>query len=149
MNRKERLLDLITASISSLDEIDNMIESQSAELQVVDLELSDLYHLIENNELDKNESYNVVKRIHDLRVVRRILNEEHEIELTYNAHKSKLAGDNTRQFLLSEIRKTNNKLNSEYKNRVLDEEKIKELLGTEEVKKRGRPRKEVTNESEE
>ena len=149
MNRKERLLDLIATSISNLDEIDGMIESQSAELQLVDLELSDLYHLIENNNLDENQSYNIVKRIHDLRVERRLLNEEHELELTYNTHKSKLAGDNTRQFLLVEIKKTNNRLGTDYKNRVLDEEKIKTLLGSEPVKKRGRPKKEETNESQE
>lgn len=149
MNRKEKLLNLITVSISNLDEIDEMIESQSTELQQVDLELSDLYHLIENNELDKNQSYNVVQRIHDLRIKRRLLNDEHELELTYNTHKSKLAGDNTRQFLLAEIKKTNGRLNSEYKNRILNEEAIKSLLGVEETKKRGRPRKEETNESKE
>ena len=149
MNRKEKLLNLITVSISNLDEIDVMIESQSTELQQVDLELSDLYHLIENNELDKNQSYNVVQRIHDLRIKRRLLNDEHELELTYNTHKSKLAGDNTRQFLLAEIKKTNSRLNSEYKNRILDEEAIKLLLGAEETKKRGRPRKEEINESKE
>ena len=149
MNRKEKLLNLITTSISNLDEIDDMITSQSTELQLVDLELSDLYHLIENNELDETQSYNIVKRIHDLRVERRILNDEHELELVYNANKSKLSGDNTRQFIIAEVRKMNNRLESEYKNRVLDDEKIKILLGVEETKKRGRPKKEKLNESEE
>jgi hypothetical protein len=147
MNRKERILELITSGISSLDEIDKMIETQSAELQTVDLELSDLYHIIENNELDKDQSFNLVKRIHELRVKRRELQEEHEIELTYNTHKSKLSGDNTRQFLLAEIKKTLNRLGSEYKNRILDDKKIEELL--EGAKKRGRPRKEIANESKE
>ena len=147
MNRKERILELITSGISSLDEIDKMIETQSTELQTVDLELSDLYHIIENNELDKDQSFNLVKRIHELRVKRRELQEEHEIELTYNTHKSKLSGDNTRQFLLAEIKKTLNRLGSEYKNRILDDKKIEELL--EGTKKRGRPRKEITNESKE
>lgn len=149
MNRKEKLLGLISTSISNLDEIDGMIESQSSELQAIDLELSDLYHIIENNELNEQQSYNVVKRIHELRVNRRILNEEHELELTYNTHKSKLSGDNTRQFLLAEICKTNNRLGSEYKNRILDENVVNELLERKEMKKRGRPKKEETINTEE
>lgn len=140
MNRKEKLIELITTSISALNEIETMIDSQSSELQLVDLELSDLYHLIENNELDKEQSYNVVNRIHELRIKRRELQDEHELELTYNAHKSKLSGENTRQFLLAEIKKTESRLGSQYKNRILNEEQLKSLL--EEPKKRGRPRKE-------
>lgn len=146
MNRKEKLLNLINNSVENLDEIDNMISTQSSELQLIDLELSDLYHIVENNELDKNQSYKVIQRMHELRVKRRELNDEHELELTYNTHKSKLTGENTRQFLLTEINKTNNRLGSEYKNRVLDEEKIKGLLETKE-EKRGRPKKGETNES--
>ena len=138
MNRKEKILELISSSVSSLDEIDNM--TQSVELQKVDLELSDLYHIIENSVLDKDQSYNIVQRIHELRVIRRELQDEHEIELTYNTHKSKLSGDNTRQFLLSEIKKTENRLGADYKNRVLDENKIEALLKG--SKKRGRPKKE-------
>lgn len=123
-----------------------MIESQSSELQVVDFELSDLYHLIENNTLDATQSYNVVSRIHDLRIKRRELNDEHELELTYNTHKSKLSGDNTRQFLLTEINKTSKRLGTEYKNRVLDDESIFQLMNATKLRKRGRPRKEVLNE---
>ena len=123
-----------------------MIETQSSELQSVDLELSDLYHLYENRgDLNKDQAYNIYKRIHELRVIRRILQEEHELELTYNANKSKLSGENTRQFLLAEIKKTQNRLGSEYKNRILTEEMINNLLEEKEVKRRGRPKKEENN----
>ena len=146
MDRKDRLLELITTGLSALDEIDNMIETQSSELQSVDLELSDLYHLYENRgDLNKDQAYNIYKRIHELRVIRRILQEEHELELTYNANKSKLSGENTRQFLLAEIKKTQNRLGSEYKNRILTEEMINNLLEEKEVKRRGRPKKEENN----
>ena len=140
MNRKSKLLDLINESISNLDEIDNMIDSQSLELQTVDYELSDLYHLIENNILDKEQSYEIVKRIRELRIARRELNDEHEIELTYNTHKSKLSGDNTRQFLLNEIQKTTKRLGSDYKNRVLSDEDIEKIMNPAKPKK-GRPKK--------
>ena len=139
--RNEIVVEKIKQAIKLLDEIDEMIESQSIEIQNTDLQLSDLYHLVENNELSDVASINVVKRIHDLRVLRRSLNNEHEIENTYNTHKSKLSGKETRQFLLHEIYKTVKSLGSQYKNRILTDEDINNLLSSEVKKKRGRPPK--------
>ena len=117
-----------------------MIKTQSIELQKIDYELNDLYHLIENNELSDEVSVNVIKRIHDLRKERRALKNEYEIENTYQTHKSKLAGNGTRQFLATEILKTVKQLGKKYTNRVLTEEDIKSL--TEPVKRKpGRPKK--------
>ena len=65
--RDKLIIDKITNAISILDDIDDMIKTQSIELQKVDYKLSDLYHLIENNELSDEASINVVKEIHDLR----------------------------------------------------------------------------------
>ena len=98
--RNEIVLEKIKQVIELLDNIDEMIETQSVEIQNTDLQLSDYYHLIENNELRNHASINVIKSIHDLREIRRSLNNEHEIENTYNTHKSKLSGKETRQFLL-------------------------------------------------
>lgn len=146
--RNEIILEKIKEAIAILNEIDEMIESQPREIQNIEFQLSDLYHLIENNELNDAASINVVKKIHELRLIRRSLNKEHEIEVCYNNHKSKLAGKDTRQFLLSEIYKTIKKLDTSYKNRVFTDEDINELLKPK--KKRGRPPKEkgLTNEGE-
>lgn len=141
--RDELIVEKIKDAVKILDEIDEMINSQSAELQTIDLELSDWYHLIENNELSDEASARVVKRIHDLRKLRRSLNNEHEIENTYQTHKSKMTGNETRQFLANEIYKTVKKLNTEYKNRVLTDEDIKSILESTPKKKPGRPRKNV------
>jgi len=146
--RNEIIVEKIKQAINLLDEIDEMIDSQSIEIQNTDLQLSDFYHLIENNELSDIASINVVKRIHDLRVLRRSLNNEHEIENTYNTHKSKLSGKETRQFLLHEIYKTVKSLGSQYKNRILTDEEVNEILTSEIKKKRGRPPKGKTNERE-
>lgn len=149
--RNEIVLEKIKQVIELLDNIDEMIETQSVEIQNTDLQLSDYYHLIENNELSNDASINVIKRIHDLRVIRRSLNNEHEIENTYNTHKSKLSGKETRQFLLHEIYKTVKSLGTQYKNRILTDEDIKEILETKEEapkKRRGRPPKEKVNEGE-
>lgn len=137
--RTEKILEKIKQVVEMLNDIDSMIETQSSELQNVDYQLCDIYHLIENNELSDNASINIVKKIHELRKARRDLNNEHEIENTYNTHKSKLAGKETRQFLITEIHKTQKSLGTQYKNRVLTDEDITEML--EPKKKRGRPKK--------
>ena len=138
--RDEIIVEKIKDAVKILDEIDEMINSQSTELQTIDLELSDWYHLIENNELSDEASIKVIKRIHDLRKLRRSLNNEHEIENTYLTHKSKMTGNETRQFLANEIYKTVKKLSSEYKNRVITDEDVKNTLEPAK-RKPGRPKK--------
>ena len=142
--RDEKIVELVKQGIEILDKIDEMIKTQSIELQKIDYELSDLYHLIENKELSDEASIKVVKRIHEKRLIRRALSNESSIESTYQTHKTKLIGNDTRQFLANEIYKTIKHLNCEYKNRVLTEEDIKELI--EPVKRKpGRPKKEDKN----
>lgn len=139
--RSEQLLIKIKALVKLLDDIDEMIQTQSSELQRVDLELSDWLHLIENNNLGESESFKVVENIHRLRVARRELNNEYALEQVFQTHKSRLTGNNTRQFLISEVEKTYKQLNQEYKNRILNEETVNETLNKEIKRKRGRPRK--------
>jgi hypothetical protein len=138
-DRQKELVDKILEVIANLNEIDKMIESQPTSLQKVDLELSDLLHLIESGKVPSSASDRVIKKLEELRLERRALKNEHEIELTYLTHKSKLTGKDTRQFLANEIHKTEHRLNCAYKYRILSEEEISELI--KEKKKPGRPKK--------
>ena len=149
-NRDEMLVKKIKMVIDTMDEIDEMIKSQPSKLQAVDFELSDLYHLIEYYDLKEKAKINIVNRIHELRQSRRSLNNEFEIENTYQTHKSKLTGTETRQFLANEIYKTVKRLNNEYKHRVLTEEDIQQLMCESDPtkKRRGRPKKEENNDIE-
>lgn len=137
--RDKIIYEKIKQLVILLDEIDNMICTQGEELQKIDFELSDWYHYIENNELNETASIKIINEIQKLRKLRRCLNNEHEIENTYKNNASKVMGNNTRPFLLAEINKTVKRLDNDYKNRILTEEKINELLNSK--KKRGRPRK--------
>ena len=139
--RDKVIYEKIKQAMSILDEIDEMIKTQSIELQQVDYELSDWYHYIENNNIDENSSKKVLEEIQRLRKVRRGLQNEYEIENTYKNNSSKVMGNNTRGLLLAEINKTMSRLDCDYKNRVLTEDSINELLNTK--RRRGRPRKEV------
>lgn len=138
--RDEILVDKITQAVKILDEIDEMISTQGQELQKIDLELSDLYHFIENNNVNDDTSVKLIERIKYLRLMRRSLQREYEIENAYKNNSSKMMGNNTRPFLLNTIKQTVKNLNTEYKNRVLTDEDIENLQSTEK-KKRGRPPK--------
>ena len=142
------MVEKIKKAIELLNEIDSIIENNPKELKNVEDELLDLYHLIENNELNDEASINVIKKINELRKIRREYKNVITIATTYNTHKSKLSGRETRGFLLGEINKTIKLLGVKYANRILTSEDIENIL--EPKKKRGRPPKikEETNEGE-
>lgn len=143
--RDKIIVDKIRTLVKTLDEIDEFIDTQNEELSKIDLELSDWTHFIENNEFGEEVSHKVVSKIRDLRRKRRSLCNEQAIENAYKNNASKVMGNNTRPFLLSEIEKTVKQLDSEYKNRVITDEVIKDVL--EQTKKKvGRPKKVVENE---
>lgn len=135
----EKIYSLIVELINVFNNIDEMIDSNSNRMQEIDLEINDWLHYIENNEIDEKQSIKIIKELKRLRDIRRHLKNEYEIEKIYKDNYSKINGSHSRQFLLVEINKTKKQLNSNYKNRVLTEDKIKEVI---ETKKRGRPRKE-------
>lgn len=139
----EKIYSLIVELINVLNNIDEMIDSNSNRMQEIDLEINDWLHYIENNEIDEKQSIKIIKELKRLRDIRRTIKNEYEIEKVYKDNYSKINGLHSRPFLLAEINKTKKQLNSNYKNRVLTEDKINEILI---VKKRGRPKKENKDE---
>ena len=140
MTRDVLVYNKICEAINIIDEIDNLISTQGEESQKVEQEIQDWLHYIENNEINENESINIINQLKELRIIRRTLKKEYEIEKKYKDNASKMMGNNTRDFLKTEINKTINNLDSEYKNRILNEEKIVEIL-SKKKKKVGRPKK--------
>ena len=143
--RDEKIVEMISNVVKELDSIDEFISVQSQEFSKVEEELLDYYHLIENNELSDSASIEIVKRIHNARKIRRSLKKEAEIERTYSTYKNRLTGTDTRKFLLAEVYKTRNSLNTTYKNRIITDEDVNSILNGS-TKKKGRPRKEKDNE---
>ena len=66
-DRQKELVDKILEVIANLNEIDKMIESQPTSLQKVDLELSDLLHLIESGKVPSGASDRVIKKLKELK----------------------------------------------------------------------------------
>lgn len=123
------IIQTINSAIKLLDDVDNY-EQEIPRLQSeVDSRLSDLYHYIENNKLKTNQCYRIVQEIHKLRRERRNINNDHELLRTFKANEQKIINTNNRKMLMTELRKTEKRLNNQYVNRVYTEEEIKKILG--------------------
>lgn len=122
------LIRKVNDIVKAMDEIDELVKTLSERRSNIDLELSDLLHIIENNDLDEFASHNVTKRIHDLRKKRRsVSNEQALLELWKQQRKDLLYSSSRAQLgklFLDKI----NALEMPYKNRVLSDENIDSLL---------------------
>lgn len=112
-----------------MNELQSYTNNLSANLQAADYRISDLLHLIEKDTLNTKGCYRIVKELKKVRQERRKIKNDMEISKTLNLNLNKLLGIENRQFLLAELNKTNNHLNSKYKNRIYTEEELKELIG--------------------
>ena len=123
------VLEKITQAIKLLQEIEKYKEELPTLQQEVDYRLSDLLHKIENDSLNAPQSCKIVKEIKKQRLIRRDYQNDYEILRTYTNNVNKLMNAGNREMLLSELKKTNNRLNQPYKNRVYTDEDMKKLLG--------------------
>lgn len=122
------LIRKINDIVKAMDEIDELIKTSSERRSNIDLELSDLLHIIENNDLDEFASHNVTKRIHDLKKKRRsISNEQALIELWKQQRKDLLYSSSRAQLGKLFLDKIGS-LEMPYKNRILSDENIDSLL---------------------
>ena len=123
------VLEKITQAIKLLQEVEEYKEQLPTLQQEVDYRLSDLLHKIENDSLNAPQSCKIVKEIKKQRLIRRGYQNDYELLRAYSNNINKLVNSGNRELLLSEINKTNKRLNQPYKNRVYTDEDIKELLG--------------------
>lgn len=126
--RDKLFLEYLNNAIENIDKIEELIQSNSNEYSLIDKEIEDYEHLIENNELNKEQSVYVIGKIHELRIKRRSVKNEHELENVYLNNLQKMTGNNTRTLLLNEIHKMEKQLQSEYKNRIITDEEVDKIM---------------------
>lgn len=137
--RDKLFLEYLNNAIENINKIEELIQSNSNEYSLIDKEIEDYEHLIENNELNKEQSVYVISKIHELRIKRRSVKNEHELENVYLNNLQKMTGNNTRSLLLNEIHKMEKQLQSEYKNRIITNEEVDKIMNLK--NKVGRPKK--------
>lgn len=126
------VIEQISKAVTILDELEEYNEELPKRLQEEDLRLSDLYHYIENNNLNAPQCCKIVKEIKKRREERRKIKKEMALLRTYSNNCNRLSNADNRKFLVAEVHKTEKQLPSNYKNRIYSEEELKELL---EIKK--------------
>lgn len=122
------LIRKINDIVKAMDEIDELVKTLTERRSNVDLELSDLLHIIENNDLDEFASHNVTKRIHDLRKKRRSVSNEQVLLGLWKQQRKDLLYSSSRAQLGKLFLDKINALEMPYKNRVLSDEDIDGLL---------------------
>lgn len=124
MNNQAIFLAKIQQALVLLDEIDDIIENNPTMQQNIDWEISDYLHLLENEELSEESRLEVDMQLARCRKIRRQLNNIHAIGKVFHDNRDKLRYKNQREFLTSNIKSTMNKLDCDYKYRVLDQDTI-------------------------
>ena len=122
------MIEEIENAILVLNKIDEYFETLSSLISNNDLAISDLYHYIENNSLNSKSSYRMMKELKERLKERRRLKNEQAIMNVYNNQKQKLIELNNRKMLMVNLKKEQKKLQTPYKNRIYEEEELKEKL---------------------
>ena len=115
--------------VIDLDELDEIIETNSERQSKVDSEISDWLHRLQNNfeELKPNRIAlaNIAEKIATLRLERASLRNEFELIKRYKEISRQMMTKDNRKFVITEIQKIMKNLNQPYKNRIINEEDIK------------------------
>lgn len=125
----------ITDACRLLNEVDEYIKDLDDKHSTCDLRLSDMYHLIENNDIDswsKGELRNVAKEIKTVCEVRRKVKVEVGLRKVYQDNIGKLNNPGNRALLLEKINKAAKAYNGDYSYRVYKQEDIDKLVAPKE-----------------
>lgn len=114
-----------------LDEIDCFSSNIPNKDQEYDLKISDLYHKLENMNLDSKKCYRFCKELKAVLSERREYKNDKDLYMLYNRNIQKLfSGVDNRKIVLSQLSAEEKKLrSSKYKNRIYTEEELNERIG--------------------
>lgn len=122
------VVDQIKEAIVLLNKVDEYNETLPSLISQNDLAISDLYHYIENNTMNSKSCYRMIKELKEKLIERRHLKNEQNIVRVFNNQKQKLSEINNRKMILVDLNKELKNLKTPYKNRIYDEQELKEKL---------------------
>lgn len=121
----------ITEACRLLDEVEEFVKDLDDKHSMCDLRLSDMYHLIENNEVtewSKGELRNVVEEIKTICEVRRRVKVDIGLRKIYQDNIGKLNRTENRAQLLEKLKHGAKSYNSDYSYRVYKEDELNKLV---------------------
>lgn len=125
----------ITEACRLLDEVEEFVKDLDDKHSMCDLRLSDMYHLIENNEVtewSKGELRNVVEEIKAICEVRRRVKVDIGLRKIYQDNIAKLNKAENRAILLEKLNHGARSYNTDYSYRVYKEEELNKLVAPKE-----------------
>lgn len=121
------ILEKVKEASEILNSLEEYFETIPDKQSKIDSQLNDIYHYIENHNLNASQSCKLVKQIKLKRQERRKIKNDYELLRTYKTNCSKLSNKDNREFLLCELNKAQKRLNSTYKNRVYTDKQFETL----------------------
>jgi hypothetical protein len=121
----------ITEACKLLNEVEEYVKDLDDRHSICDMKLSDMWHLIENNDVEewsKGELRNVAKEIKSVCEVRRKVKVNIGLRKIYQDNIGKLNNQVNRAMLLEKLNKAQKSYNSDYTYRVYKEEEINKLV---------------------
>lgn len=114
-----------------LDLLQDYTDNLANDLSLADSKRCDLEHFIEHNKINSKNSYRICKEMQKVLLERRKIKNDMELNRVMTTNFNKLISKDHRKFLLTELNKTNSKLNKPYVNRVYSKDYEDYLLGKE------------------
>lgn len=144
------IIDNVIQAISILNKLDEYVEGLVNRLSICDSLVSDFEHFIENTPIEEVNLKKLYQKMQDNFKERRIIKDDIIIKETYKTQIARLNNSNNREFLVQNLKNTQQRIGLKYKNRILTQEEVQELKNKEDIlpqiRKRGRPKKEVATE---
>lgn len=136
------IVDSVTNAVSLLNNIEKYMNSLDEALSNCDKLNSDFEHLIENENLEEINLKALFSKMQELYTQRRKIKQDKSLAVYFQNNSMKLNSSSNREFLVQGLKTLENKIDTNYNNRVLSDDDIKVIMSKETVKKkRGRPRK--------
>lgn len=125
----------ITEACKLLDEVEEYVKDLDDRHSICDMKLSDMWHLIENNNVEewsKGELRNVTREIKSVCEVRRKVKVNIGLRKIYQDNIGKLNNQVNRAMLLEKLNKAQKSYNSDYTYRVYKEDELNKLVAPKE-----------------
>ena len=123
------ILEKIVEAAKILDEIEDFDKIVNENISHCDSKVSDLYHYLENNNLNSKSCYRFCKELKKVLAERRQNKQNLSIYQKYKTNCQKMySGKENRKILLSVLYKEKKYINYPYKNRIYGDEELKEIM---------------------
>lgn len=136
------IIENIIRAVSVLNKTDEYADTLVDKLSECDSLNSDYTHFIENTPVEQVNLKKLYMDMQDNFKMRRKIKKDLSIKQSYNIMSDRLNNSANREMLIQKLKNLNSQLNTTYKNRILTEKQVQDLIIDSKNKRgRGRPRK--------